>query len=373
MLPFALSILLVAAPLPHVVPGLYRAPHRAPDELLESRLPDAHVRIWQGFRSVQGGTPGADVAPASYRLSYIAGRCGKSENALSKALIPLKRFGWIEEVGRDGKTLVYRCHVGRDYQRQGKAYVACVLPEGKNDSACGEGKPAASCPTGRIVLPDGKDRSACGEDSPTPPNKESSYPNPLLNPVAADLEVEGEGEPGGDVVPAAAAGIDEGKTGDPSDPRNRAWALLTDRGVDGPVARRLAAEHAAESVEAVAVVCHRFDREGDKSPGWLVRAVERGFAAATPTPARQAATHTGRTPEQDRGSRAAAEAAREIATGELPGTPGLSAARAAVLDAQRIAEEAQARRTAEAQARRQQRRAARPRSAALAETTEAPE
>ena len=134
-------------------------------------------------------------------------------------------------------------------------------------------------------------------------------------PAAAGRDEEG----GADPVPDAAAVEDE-KRGDPSDPRNRAYVLLAERGVDGPVAKRLAAAHAAESVDAVATACHRFDREGGKSPGWLVRAVEEGYASAPPSPSRQAAT-PGRPREAEEGSKIPARLVAEDAAGR----PGQSA------------------------------------------------
>ena len=163
--------------MPHLLTALiivatYAAPHRAPDELLESGLHDSVVRVWLGIRSVQGGKPGTDVPPTNYPLSYIGKRCGKSANAVSKALIELKAGGWIEEVGRDKKTPLLRCHA----PPLGAAAGRRVTPVRNDDHACEE---SSSRLSGRFVTPVRNDDHASQEGCHY---KESSCLDPGIDP-----------------------------------------------------------------------------------------------------------------------------------------------------------------------------------------------
>lgn len=65
---------------------------------------------------------------------------------------------------------------------------------------------------------------------------------------------------------------------------DRTAELLTTRGVDAPVARRLSAEH-GDRVEAM-VERYDAERAGGKAigPGWLVAAVEEGYAPLAQAP-----------------------------------------------------------------------------------------
>ena len=79
-------------------------------------------------------------------------------------------------------------------------------------------------------------------------------------------------KPLADVVDATAAGLKENVL-----VVNDAMTLLLERGVDEAVAVRLAGAWP----ERVAALCERFDAEGGHGPGWLVRAIEDGWAART--------------------------------------------------------------------------------------------
>ena len=158
----------------------------------------------------------------------------------------------------------------------------------------------------------------------------------------------GDGSAGPEPEPGAVVFFEEDNPDPPTptreadphrDAKNAAFVALRERGVDAENATALAAEHWAIVPEVV----ERYDagwESGDiAGPGWLIPTL-RDYRRPRPTPAKQAATHTGRTPEQDRGSKAAAEATREIAAGEVPGTPGGASDWRAVMEAEREAERA---------------------------------
>ena len=90
----------------------YVAPPRVPDELLESSLSDRNVRVWLAVRKVQGSNPSAWA-----RTEHYAEVAGKSLGATKNALSELTAGGWIEEVGKRGRTPVRRCAVPRETSR----------------------------------------------------------------------------------------------------------------------------------------------------------------------------------------------------------------------------------------------------------------
>lgn len=346
---------LVATANPYVAPGLYRAPHRAPDEVLESGLPDSCVRVWMAVRACQSGTPGADVPPSSYPLSYIGQRCAKTPNSVSKALVRLIRDGWVERLGYEDRNPVLRCHCP-----------PISTPVSHRLDACESSKEGGNRDAKRLSVIDstplGHRLDACESSTPTPPNKEESCPNPVINPErTTTIEVVREGDGLSESEGVVVLSEENGKAADPAgadsanrEAKNSAWYQLRERGVEDETARQLAAEHWA----IVPEVLERYDAgwtSGDiGGPGWIVNAL-RGYVAPKPSPAKQAAKHTGRTPEQEHGSRLAVQLAAE----PVPGTPGASAAQEALEVAARSADEAAARRADEAAARRQQRRARR--------------
>ena len=106
MLSLILLLALVAVPPAHVAPGVYQAPPRCPDELLASDLSDRNVRVWLAVRKVQGNN---DTAWA--KTKRYADVAGKSVGATKNALSELASEGWIEEVGKRGRTPERRCVV----------------------------------------------------------------------------------------------------------------------------------------------------------------------------------------------------------------------------------------------------------------------
>ena len=92
--------------LPLLILLAYAAPHRVPDELLASGLSDRNVRVWLAVRKVQGAN-----ASAWATTEHYAEVAGKTVGATKNALSELAAEGWIEEVGKRGRTPERRCLV----------------------------------------------------------------------------------------------------------------------------------------------------------------------------------------------------------------------------------------------------------------------
>ncbi len=178
MLSLILSLALVAAPPPHVAPGLYKAPHRAPDELLRSELPDSAKLVWQAVRKVQSGQAGDDVPAAWAGMDHYASLCNKSRNAVEKQLKTLKAWGWIEDLGPtedDARVHYLRCTIGSE---TGPVTAREIRPSGGKQSAPqadnSESEDKKSASQAETIRPPGGKQSAPQADSPTPPTKEES-------------------------------------------------------------------------------------------------------------------------------------------------------------------------------------------------------
>ena len=306
----------------------YAAPHRAPDELWASDLPDSAKIVWSVVRGVQGGRAGDDVPPAYGQMGYYGSLCNKSENAVTKWVGVLKDWGWLEEVGKRARTPMLRCHVGPLTEPRKPA------PEAGTNLPAGQEPEGETCPSGRNDLPAGQDQSSSQADSPTPPDKDESSQGILPgNPkAAADLETSSEGEPAATSA-SAAAFLDQdggGKTGDPADPRNLAFAALRKRGLDEPAAKRLAGRHVGRVLPLVERLNAEFRmaRQLDNplpGPGWLVRAVEEGWdpdQRPAPPPGLQADRHQGRSAEAERNMARIQQMRREDEAGVERGDVG---------------------------------------------------
>ena len=84
----------------------YQAPPRVPDALLQSDLSDRNVRVWLAVRKVQGANDSAWA-----RAEHYAAVAGKTLGATKNALAQLTADGWLEEIGKRGRTPERRCVV----------------------------------------------------------------------------------------------------------------------------------------------------------------------------------------------------------------------------------------------------------------------
>ena len=308
------ALALVATPSAHVAPGLYTAPHRAPDALWTAELSDAAKVVWSVIRQVQGGRAGEDVRPARATMDHYGALCNKSRNAVEKNVKVLVAWGWLEDCGAwqgDRRVRLLRCHVGAQTEpvAPGDAPEKAA-PQAANNPPPRRASLRESRLPGENNPPPRREKAASQADSPTPPYKEESYQGILSgNPTTTTVEVDGKGEPSADVGGVVVLNPADGNAdaGPERDAKNRAWKLLDDRGVAAAV--ELARQHWQHVPAAVEVYDQKLAAGLIDGPGWFAGALPR-WTAPRPTPARQASTHTGPLPEADR-ARAAAAAARE--------------------------------------------------------------
>ena len=349
---FALALCLsVATASPYSAPGVPRAPMFVLSDLDDAGLSANAFRVLGRVYRRWHPERGCYESKAEMRRG-----CRLGKDAFYSALNELEDRRFIRRSGRGpGARIDWR--PPSDWLDEAPGPPAeFVRDRGTNGlSGSGDETPEVCPDPGTKVCPDPRDKGLSGsrDHKGIPPKGVHEGTQEETTAIGPDL---GSADRGG--VPGAAVVLDgDGKAADPDrDAKNRAWRMLMDRRV--AQAEPLAAEHWRHVPAAVEVYDRGLADGSIGGPGWFAGALP-GWRTPTVAPAKQAATHTGRTPEQERGTRQGVEAAREIAAGDVPGTPGSPAVAAAMAEARTALEDGARRKAEAAEDRRQRRRAAR--------------
>ncbi len=209
-------------------------------------------------------------------IDTLAGKCAVTRSAVMRTLTRLEESGHVQVERRPGHGNVY--HVlpgtcGVDTTRRAGATRRAHATR-RVDATPG----ADATPTRRVDATGTRRVDATPPVASTRPEpSENHQENPHHNHQArgdgaltlvrppADVVVVGDDREGG--MPSEAPRSEPGASG-------RSVEALIERGVTEPVAARLASDVPARIDAALAA----FDRSGQYGPGWLVRAVEAGWA-----------------------------------------------------------------------------------------------
>lgn len=304
--------LLVAVPPAHIAPGVYKAPPRVPDEMLAAPIPDWQYKLWTAVRKVQGEN---DRTWAGRQ--HFADMIGKKATQVSTGLTALERGGYLAHVGDRGRDKEFRCHVPLSRWRLCSEW---VWPACNDDPDAPEVEAVSVNPGDSVLQQTVNPDDSLLQQAVNPDDRSVNPDDPPVNPDDSDTYKEESGQ-----------GI---RSRNPLTPPTS----ILEGGGPAPVARL---GRGGEIRDAAGEVV------GGRHPRRLPPELKRPDGGVN-------------------GNRLA----REVAAAPIASRDTVAAALA---ETERLMAEG-ARRKAEAdEARRQQRRAARPRSSALAGTTEAPE